>query len=1268
MKTNNLLAFLFVLSGGLSLRAGDLPTSSLFVQNKGQYGANIRYALKTSGLNLLFLDHSINYQFFHSVDSTRFHIDNVSLSFLQSNPKAGIDADEKTEGQINYLLGNDTTQWIRAVNCYKHLTYSNIYPDIDMAYHAYSNRAKYDFVVRPGGHPSDIVLHYTGLQDIQLDAHGNLKIITSMDTLLESIPEAYQWINGRKVMVHVEFMLDQERNVHFISDDFDSAQTLVIDPLMIYSTYLGGNANDYYNVGGMDRDSQGNVYTTFWTYSTNFPVTAGAYDITQNGQSDMGVVKINPAGNSLVFCTFIGGSDIDYAHGIQIDQTTHEVYVVGGSWSTNFPTTAGSYQPVHSTYSSGNADIVVVKLNSTGSTLLKSTFIGGTQDEQGEGITIDSHHRPWITGQATASLPTTAGTYQTTNHGDYDGYVAVLSSNFSTLVRSTFIGGANRDRMGSIKLDATQHVYVCGENVGGGFPTTATSYQPAFGGGTDDMVVFKMDSSLVTLSYSTYLGGNGNEFHRTAQMCLDNLGEVTTVGWGGNNYPTTAGAYDQTFNGGAHDAVVTELNAAGNGLIFSTYLGGSGDDCGNGIFFVNGHYLITGFCQAGFPTTANAIDATYNGGEDAFVVELSGNGSQLLYSTYVGGALNDEGAAIAGVCDTINVVGFTNSNDFVTTPGSIDQTFNGGTNDIMAFAINLDSITSLNIGHDTVICNGSPMTLHSGHAATHWSTGIVGPNITVSSPGTYTAFINTDCTVLRDTIHITSPTLHVSNDTTFCSGGAALITATSPGSTFLWSTGQSTASINVNATGSYSVIATNGTCAMHDTVQVNVLSAPSLIISSNVTLCQGDSTQLHSFTANTPVWSPATGLSCTNCYNPMAHPNSTTTYYCTVSASGCSRTDTVVITVHPLPSLSVSNDTFFCAGSSVPISATSPGNTLLWSSGQNTATIVVNSSGTYYVTATHNGCQRTDSVHVTSLPLPLVFIGNDTALCAGQILTLDATTAGATYHWNNGSTNATLSTGNTGLYWVAVTAGGCTARDSINVLFHPIPVVNLGPDTTVCTGQPVTFDAAASGATYHWSTGASTASITVSAPGTYSVVVTQNGCTDSDAVKLLNVDPVGNVLASDTTTCQGNLIPLHILAGTNPLWSTGAGTDTIIVLDAGVYYVTVQTFCGVVVDSETVTLNQCFCPFFMPNAFSPNGDGSNDRFRPIHECDEDNYDFTVFNRWGQNIFETHDINTGWDGTYKNTPQEVDVYVWVIQYNDHVSHNPILLKGNVTLLR
>jgi hypothetical protein len=399
---------------------------------------------------------------------------------------------------------------------------------------------------------------------------------------------------------------------------------------LVYSTYLGGGFGD---IGyGIALDNLGNAYITGNTYSSDFPTTPSAFDTSFNGgSSDAFVSKLNASGTALVYSTYLGGENYDEGRSIALDSLGN-AYLTGYTSSTGFPIISGTFD----TSNNGGADVFVSKLNSSGTALVYSTYLGGGSEDYGYGIAIDSSGNAYVTGYTGSStdFPTTPGAYDTTSNGSWDVFMSKLNPSGTGLVYSTYLGGGSDDYGRGIAIDSSGNAYVTGYTLSTNFPTTLGALDTTFSYNTDayghilpDAFVSKLNASGTALVYSTYLGG-GSEDYGWA-IAVDSSGNAYITGYTlSTDFPTTAGAFDTLFHGGGFKVFVSKLNASGIALLYSTYLGGSGNDYGMGIAIDNSrNAYLTGYTWSDdFPTTPGAFDTTNNGGFiswDGFVSKLS---------------------------------------------------------------------------------------------------------------------------------------------------------------------------------------------------------------------------------------------------------------------------------------------------------------------------------------------------------------------------------------------------------------------------------------------------------------------------------------------------------------------------------------------------------------------------------------------------------------------------------------------------------------------
>ena len=674
-----------------------LPAS--FIANEGQVpDATVRYVLHGRNTTVYLTDDALVFRMSAGQDIQTGNMnEGVSKTVIFKMTLAGAEktsaqAVEKLPGVANYFIGQDRNRWRTSIPTYAQVQYKNVYPGIDMAVWGSRKNLKYEFQLATGANADIIQIDYSGIEGLSLDDKGNLITTTAAGKVIDYAPFAYQEIDGQRVEVKVSYkLIDNDSYGFLITGDYNELLPLTIDPDLAWSTFLGGSAEDYGR--GIAIDSSDNVYVTGLTKDavTDFPTTAGAYDQSHNGNYDVFVAKLNSIGSSLIYSTFIGGSGVDVGYAIDVDDSGN-AYVTG-ECDSGFPTTNGAYDTTHN---GGLADVFVVKLNNTGSSLSYSTYIGGGDDDRGYGIAVDSSGDIYVTGVTvdddTTDFPTTNGAYDTTHNGDADVFVAKLSpdgSGSSDLLYSTFIGGSGGD-YGTAILEDNGDAFVTGYTFDAvtDFPTTNNAYDTTHNGAEDAFVVrISPDGGGSSdLVYSTFLGGSETDKgHGIAIDSSDNLYIVGETEDGTTDFPTTSGAYNESHNG-EEDVFVAKISPDANGssdLIYSTFIGGNAYDYGYAIAVSGENAFVTGKTYdytTNYPTTSGAYDESHNGGYDVFVSELTKDGDDLFYSTFIGGSSHDYGYAIAvDSSGNVYVTGETNDGtiDFPTTTGAYDQSHNG---------------------------------------------------------------------------------------------------------------------------------------------------------------------------------------------------------------------------------------------------------------------------------------------------------------------------------------------------------------------------------------------------------------------------------------------------------------------------------------------------------------------------------------------------------------------------------------------------------------
>jgi len=568
----------------------------------------------------------------------------LRMKLIAANPEPEVVGLDELPGKSNYFLGNDPKRWRTNIPTYARVKYHGVYPGVDLVYYSRQRQLEYDFVVAPGADPRVITLAFPGADRLEIDAQGNLLLHTLNGDLQLNKPHLYQEIQGTRQAVLGSYVFleredlddgqwitgrpglakDPGARIGFQVAVYDTSRPLVIDPVLVYSTYLGGSDNEF--ARGIAVDPSGSVYVTGASLSTDFPVT-NPLKASPGGFNDTFVAKLNPTGSALVYSSYLGGSRDDFGNSIAVD-ASGSAYVIGATHSTDFPT-ARPLQPA----SKGFVDAFVAKLDPTGSALVYSTYLGGSRDDFGRGIAVDPSGNAYITGRTLSVDFPTANPLQSSNRGSFDIFMAKLNPMGSALVYSTYLGGSGFDTGRSISVDADGNTYTTGYTSSVNFPT-ANPLQPNFGG-SDDAFVVKLDSTGSRLVYSTYLGGSRSD--KGHGIAVDAGGNAYVTGQTrSTNFPTANPL--QSSNGGFTDAFVTKLNSVGSALLYSTYLGGSRVDEGRGIAVDKdgSAYVVGRTFSSNFPTV-NPLQPFNKGSSDAFVAKLTPRGTALVYSTYLGG-------------------------------------------------------------------------------------------------------------------------------------------------------------------------------------------------------------------------------------------------------------------------------------------------------------------------------------------------------------------------------------------------------------------------------------------------------------------------------------------------------------------------------------------------------------------------------------------------------------------------------------------------------
>ena len=466
-----------------------------------------------------------------------------------ANPAAAVEGVDEVPGKSNYFIGKDASRWRSNIPNYSRVQYRDVYPGVDLIYYGNSRGLEFDFVVAPGADYRKIQFAVKGASGARIDSSGDLVLTTAVGEVRQQKPFVYQEMDEGRRAIPARYVFNGNRRVGFEIGEHDSTKPLIIDPVLDYSTFLGGTSSD--EGRGIVLDSSGNAYVAGRTFSFNFPITIDSFDSTYANWFDVFVTKLNAAGSALVYSTYLGGNSDDNAFGIFVD-SSGDAYVTGSTTSTAYPTTPGAFQTTYR----GSGDGFVTKLNSTGTALIYSTFLGGTSSDQASAIGVDSSGNAYITGvTSSTNFPATAGAFQTTNALGSDAFITKLDPTGTAPVYSTFLGGARADQGTGIVVDSLGRAFISGATNSIDFDITLGAFQTTFGGSSStfvtmgDAFVTQLNDLGTALLYSTYIGGSADD--GALGIAANPAGEASICGITSSvNFPTTPGVV-RVINGGA---------------------------------------------------------------------------------------------------------------------------------------------------------------------------------------------------------------------------------------------------------------------------------------------------------------------------------------------------------------------------------------------------------------------------------------------------------------------------------------------------------------------------------------------------------------------------------------------------------------------------------------------------------------------------------------------------------------------------------------------
>jgi hypothetical protein len=694
---------------------GRLPLS--FEVNRGQTDKQVKFLARGSGYGV-FLTRQEAVLALHASPagdsatlSDRLHrsssrkTDVLKMQLVGANPSVEPQGADPLSGTVNYFRGNDPSHWQSGVPTFAKVEFGGVYPGVDLVYYGNQGQLEYDFAVAPNADPKTIRLHFAGARKLELAPTGDLTVRAKNGRIVFHKPSAYQEENGRRRPIESRFTLLADNSVGFAMGYYDHDRPLVIDPVLVYSTYLGGTRQD--EADAIALDGSGFAFIAGITESPDFPAISGVFQTTHApGHNDIPfVTKLNQTGTALVYSTYLGGSGTDTTYALAVDALGN-AYVAGLAESLDFPVTPGAFQTTNV-----GERAFVTKLNPTGTALVYSTYLGGSTADRINGIAVDAEGNAYVTGlTASFNFPTTSGAFQSSNNALHTVFVTKLHADGASLDYSTYLGGTKLEEAKGIVINAQGNAYVAGLTASNDFPVTSGAYQTNLNApSSSNAFVTELNPEGSALVYSTYLGGSVQD--EAFAIALDSSGNVWVTGYSASlDFPVTSGAFQSTPGA----VFASKLNADGTALSYSTFLGAQEGTGGKGIAVDQfGDIHIAGTTGANFPVTPGAFQTTLgSAASSGFVTRLNAAGTALVTSTYLGGSNGAfvNGLAVDGGANAY-VAGSTYSTDFPTSTGAF-QTTNKTSGSGTAFVtkLNTDAITTTGTT-TTLTSNANPATL-----------------------------------------------------------------------------------------------------------------------------------------------------------------------------------------------------------------------------------------------------------------------------------------------------------------------------------------------------------------------------------------------------------------------------------------------------------------------------------------------------------------------------------------------------------------------------
>ncbi len=660
-----------------------------FEENLGQFDSRVLFGASTNGARVWFTEDAIYYQFIRLTDEagnspqpqadpivqplpSHLRWAAVRVTFVGATGLEQLSGRTSAPFETHYLTGAGPASWVQSVPSYHELLITDIYESVDLRFRGSGRQLEYDFIVHPGADPTGILVRYDGADSLWITPGGELKIATELGVITERKPIVFQVIAGEVVPVSADYEIVDEFTFGFALGEYNPTHRLIVDPMLQFSTFLGGSSNDYGRA--IDIDTGGNVYITGYTVSADFPMASPFDSVYAGGGSagyDAFVTKLSASGDSILYSTYLGGATGDDQGTAIAVAADGSVVVVGNTNADDFPMSS----PYQSSLS-GDKNMFIARLDPSGSALTYSTYLGGTGSDYATGVQVDGSGRAVVAGYTSSADFPVVNAFDTDLGGSQDATVLRLSADGQTVDYATYYGGSGTDAALGLALAADGSPVLCGYSSSSDLPLESP-YDDSFNGGSlGDAFIAHFNTDASALSFATYLGGGANDI--CIAIDISSTGSYWLHGYTASSGFPLVNAFDNTFSG-ANETFLCQLDPGGPTLVFSTFLGGSGTEYAGGVK-LNGfdHVFFTGHTNSSNFPLVNPFQGTKKAFYDVYAGFYEPDGDTMAFITFLGGSDYDFSYGIAADDDTAAyIVGYTGSLNFpVQDP--VQETLQGG--------------------------------------------------------------------------------------------------------------------------------------------------------------------------------------------------------------------------------------------------------------------------------------------------------------------------------------------------------------------------------------------------------------------------------------------------------------------------------------------------------------------------------------------------------------------------------------------------------------